>query len=37
MSFNNLKTSLHDFDIELYDLIVEEYNRQRDGIELIAS
>jgi glycine hydroxymethyltransferase len=37
MSFNNLKTSLNDFDIDLYELIKEEYNRQQDSIELIAS
>ena len=37
MSFNNLKTQLNKFDKELGDLINEEFNRQKDSLELIAS
>lgn len=37
MSFNNLKTDLNNFDPEISDYIQEEFNRQKDSIELIAS
>ena len=37
MSFNNLKTDLNKFDPEISDYIQEEFNRQKDSIELIAS
>lgn len=30
-------TKIKNTDKEVYDLIVEEYNRQQNGIELIAS
>ena len=36
MSFNNLKKNLNDFDPEMNELIKDEYNRQRDSIELIV-
>jgi len=37
MSFNNLKTNLKEFDNEIYSFIEEEYTRQKNSIELIAS
>lgn len=37
MSFNNLKTNLNKFDPEISTYIQEEFNRQKDSIELIAS
>jgi len=37
MSFNNLKTDLNKFDPEISTYIQEEFNRQKDSIELIAS
>ena len=37
MSFNNLKTDLNKFDPEISAYIQEEFNRQKDSIELIAS
>lgn len=30
-------TKIKNTDKEVYDLIIEEYNRQQNGIELIAS
>ena len=37
MSFNNLKKNLSDVDPEMNELIKEEYERQKNSIELIAS
>tara|TARA_B110000259_G_scaffold153644_2_gene173952 strand:+ start:3364 stop:4698 length:1335 start_codon:yes stop_codon:yes gene_type:complete len=37
MSFNNLKIDLNKFDPEINSYINEEFNRQKDSIELIAS